>query len=140
MEGGPNPTVGGHVEVERFGPELAGPWKTYHDALNVVAVMTAPDTRLKCVALGRARKAEFLVKIPAGVTDVTINYGRWGKGPGGLDGWIHLGKKTLVAADGALQTVGPFDTQTDPAGIWVSAITGAPGASFEFWYRGAPGV
>ena len=132
-------------------PDGPGALKPYLGGAHHTAEMSAPDTQQKCVFVdGRARRAEFVVRAPPGVSGFTIHYGRWLYAKGGngagteLDGWLEVGTKEVTGATGGSLTSVDLETHGDAVGCYVDDFGGdtptTPATDwFEFWYRALDG-
>lgn len=151
---GQNPAAAGNSQ-NRYGGGLGGALIPHRagariGAVELPAVMANPRTSVQSV--GTAPHAEFLVRMPKGVTAATITVGRWvmnaderpwvwGSAGHVLNGFVPVLSKAFTGLDnvngGDLRRI-TIDSQGDLVGAYVSAVTGTVDAaeSFAFWLRG----
>jgi len=112
--------------------DVAEPYK------KVVAVESPPTDVLHCIKSWRRSSLMWIVKVPAGVTGVTVKFGRWvqsspGKGMTTLDGWVEEGE--LVVPSG--NVIVPKLMRGDgDVGAYVSTAAGiGSGTPVELYYQ-----
>ena len=129
------------VSRDSFGAMRPSGLHTYRAGETFADAMSAPTVVAQCVQVdARLSRHEFVIKNPASVTAFTVHYGRWVIGPSGLDGWLEDGTVDFATlGDDQLVSV-TMDNHGDPAGVFVSDLSGTVdmGLSFQFWYRGRP--
>lgn len=141
--GNPATAEGGRVP---FGGEAGSPWIPYGAGERIGANQSAPS---KGVALGLNAIAEFVVRIPTGVTALVLHVGRIVKArrpwtgtdavaPVTLDGWIEMDTATFTGVADDLFTL-ECRTRGDQVAAYVTGITGTVDAadSVMLWVRGA---
>jgi hypothetical protein len=149
-----NPPVGSNpntVDVPNarespYGPHTGRKLNRYLGGPAIQAEMVAPTSRKQCAVCDLAPRAEFIIRVPTGITDFTIHYGRWIVGENvagtgtGISAPLETGQRTVSGATAGQLVSVELPTNTDAVWCYVDTFTGDvdPADSFRFWSRGLP--
>jgi hypothetical protein len=132
----PNPATAEGLNVERNGPVLARPWKSYlYKSGWYTADMSAPTDWRQLIVPETYAAIEFLVIPPAGVTSYTVVEGRWvvvGK-PVDESLWVETEQHVCNGP-----TIIRVEANTDPAGIYLKGIQGDTTGGIKLAWRFSP--
>jgi hypothetical protein len=132
-----NPSTQEGRSVARYGNIEGRRYRTYRNGETLLGNFPRPSTELQCCHLEVASGVEFLIECPVGTTLFTVWYGRWVRGPNGLDQWVDDGFSDATSlAAGECHVVRYDNPGLDPVGMYIEDTDVASGESWKMWVRG----